>query len=507
MKQYELKEWIYTAKEPKDSQISIDLILEICNNQKCIKIKGFYSGNNKYIIRYLPINTGIYHWKVSGIFQEEGSEYCYPSEIKKGMVRTKGTHFKFDNGDKYLPFGTTIYALIHQSKALIDKTMNTLSQCAFNKVRMCIFPKHLVYNANEPLVFPFEKLNEEWDFDRPNMVFWDELEATILKLEKINIQCDLILFHPYDRWGFSKMSKESCIKYIDYLLRRLAAYPNIWWSLANEYDTMPEFELSWWNDFSEYIMDNDPYKHLMSIHNCMVYWDFNTKGITHCCIQDENIYCLPDYLSEFKKPVIFDECGYEGNIPYNWGNLSAFQLVDYFWTAVTLGGYCSHGETFLDKEDIMWWSKGGKLKGQSHSRIKFLKELVESFPRPLEFLEAKEDHIERLLDLKTDPSLMKNIPGLAKGLYMKPYERIMSFIKGSRKIQGHCDDEVFLYYLGRHCSGEVVIELPKNNEYDIYVIDVWEMSYENVRKNVSGKIKIDLPGKVGIAVLARKLKK
>lgn len=32
------------------------------------------------------------------------------------------------------------------------------------------------------------------------------------------------------------MPREDNLIYLDYLIRRLAAFPNVWWSLANEYD-------------------------------------------------------------------------------------------------------------------------------------------------------------------------------------------------------------------------------------------------------------------------------
>lgn len=44
------------------------------------------------------------------------------------MVKAEGNHFVYQDGSKYLPFGTTIYALAHQPETLIDQTMETLKQ-------------------------------------------------------------------------------------------------------------------------------------------------------------------------------------------------------------------------------------------------------------------------------------------------------------------------------------------------------------------------------------------
>ena len=52
----------------------------------------------------------------------------------------------------------------------------------------------------------------------------------------MGIQADVILFHPYDSWGFCEMGKEMNEIYVRYMIARLSAYRNVWWSLANEWD-------------------------------------------------------------------------------------------------------------------------------------------------------------------------------------------------------------------------------------------------------------------------------
>ena len=54
----------------------------------------------------------------------------------------------------------------------------------------------------------------------------------------MGIQADVILFHPYDagHWGFDNMGAENDDRYLRYMIARLGAYRNVWWSLANEWD-------------------------------------------------------------------------------------------------------------------------------------------------------------------------------------------------------------------------------------------------------------------------------
>ena len=68
---------------------------------------------------------------------------------------------------------------------------------------MCVFPKHYQYNNNNPLYYPFEKRPDgSWDTGKPVKEFWNNMESIIRRLDEMEIQCDLILFHSYDNWGF-----------------------------------------------------------------------------------------------------------------------------------------------------------------------------------------------------------------------------------------------------------------------------------------------------------------
>ena len=75
---------------------------------------------------------------------------------------------------------------------------------------MCVFPKSYLFNTNEPARYPFARdSNGDWDFTRFDPEFFRHLEMRIEQLAELEIETDLILFHPYDRWGFSEMPQDS----------------------------------------------------------------------------------------------------------------------------------------------------------------------------------------------------------------------------------------------------------------------------------------------------------
>jgi hypothetical protein len=69
-------------------------------------------------------------------------------------------HFAYADGTPYRPFGTTCYAWTHQPEELQTQTLQTLRVSPFNKLRMCVFPKHYTFNTADPDLFPFERSDQ-----------------------------------------------------------------------------------------------------------------------------------------------------------------------------------------------------------------------------------------------------------------------------------------------------------------------------------------------------------
>lgn len=496
----------FQGNAPTGSQTEVDVVAEFTNGSERISVKGFYDGNGVYKVRFLPRKEGVWHWEVTGAVNAHGSEVCTRSGEYHGLVQVEGTHFTFEDGTKYLPFGTTVYALAHQTDEVIADTFETLKNAPFNKVRMCVFPKYYDLVKGEPPHFPFEQdASGKWDVHRPNFAFWHRFERCIDALEDLGIQTDLILFHPYDRWGFSKMTMEENLAYLDLVIRRLAAHPNLWWSLANEYDLLPARTLEDWYAIETYISQHDPYGHLLSCHNCTAAYDFHRPNVTHVSIQTSWIERVSAWQKEYGKPVIYDEMCYEGNVIFDWGNISGFELTHRFWAVCSSGGFATHGDTFMDENDIIWWACGGKLKGQSAPRIGFLKELLYHLPGSLEPMDqrgiARFEQLDeqRLLALKEqDEGLYQMASGT---LRMDPSLRQAMFTKGT-SYGGHCGEDAYLMYYGRTCPYKADLQLPEDKTYTIRVIDIWAMTKTTVLTGVNGAVGVSLPSKEGIAVLA-----
>lgn len=474
--QYEIFELSLEGPKSGNPFLDVQLSAEFKLKNRTLFAEGFYDGDGKYKIRFMPDEEGVWKYTTSSnhapMDGQTGALTCIPPKPgNRGPVSVRDTfHFKYADGTPYLPVGTTAYAWVWQGDELVKQTLQTLAGQAFNKIRMTVMPKYYsTYIDTEPPFYPFEGSKEEgWDFSRFNPEYFQYLEDKIEKLGDLGIEADLILFHPYDygKWGFDKMTVEQNIRYLRYLLARVSAYHNVWWSMANEFDVMhkPDEE---WEQYFRVIQSYDPYQHLSSIHNGQVFYDYEKPWITHLSIQTPFLSEIQDWREMYLKPVINDEPVYEGNIPYDWGNITPEELVNRFWICWTRGAYCTHGETYLHPEDILWWSKGGKLYGKSPERIAFLHQIMKEAP--------------------------------AEQLY--PFHN-----EWNKQTFLYKEGEYYLHYYGNSQQAAAILNLPEDGAFQIDVIDPWRMTVDKLGQSFTGKVEIPLPQKPYMAVRATKVK-
>ena len=464
----------------------VEFAAEFRRENRAVYAEGFYDGDGVYVLRFMPDEEGAWSYvtrsNVPALDGLAGNFDCVPARAGvHGPVRAAtatsdawhryapSTRLRYADGTDYSCVGTTCYCWTHQGDALEEKTLATLAEGYFNKIRMCVFPKHYVFNENDPEFYPFlgGKAGDgyQWDFETFDPRYWARLEKRIDQLAALGIEADLILFHPYDRWGFSNMTPEADRRYLRHIVARLSSFRNVWWSFANEFDLMPGKTVEDWDDFFRLVQQKDPAQHLRSIHNCRGFYDHNKPWVTHCSIQHSDMEKVPEWLNLYQKPVVVDECCYEGNIPNYWGSITAEEMVNRMWDGFSRGAYVGHGETYLDPDDVLWWAKGGVLHGKSPERILFLRKIVESMP--------------------ANPT--------------PAFER-------SRVLGLNYGEEKFLYYYGLRQPGLKDFELPEGKKYSAEVFDAWNMTLTPVEGIFSGKALVPMPTKPYCGLILTRVK-
>ncbi|MCD8010480.1 MAG: DUF5060 domain-containing protein [Lachnospiraceae bacterium] len=376
--------------------------------QETRTVEGFYDGDGTWRVRFMPSFEGEYTYRIYGNFSDCGTEGRFlvtaPGPNNHGPVRVRNRyHLAWEDGTPHYSLGTTCYTFDLQREEIVEETFRELEKGYFNKIRFCLFPKHYDFCLYDPIAFPYEGTpmdasvltrenfdqyngnppGNHWDFTRFNPAFFRIHDRTIRRLMDMGIEADLILFHAYDRWGFSQMSMEDNRRYLRYVTARYSAFRNVWWALANEYELLHHSEADW-DILGKELRSHDPYGHLLSIHNCEVFYDYSKDWITHCSCQRCDHYRTTESTDELRmqygKPVVWDEFGYEGDFPHCWGNFTPEEIVRRSWEALLRGGYCGHGETFLSEDNVIWWAHGGRLKGQSAERFRFMKDFLADVP-------------------------------------------------------------------------------------------------------------------------------
>ena len=189
-------------------------------------------------------------WKPETVLSFHTNGMTFEALDVQGNVLASKTYYSIGGGDIVeegleRPEGQSIYPLtkIKDIQALCEK--NGLSYWEY--VNQCEGP-------------------EIWDYLHE---VWTVMKEAVER----GIEADIIVMHPYDRWGFSVMNREQDDLYWNYVIARFSVYRNVWWSLANEYDLMRAKKLEDWEHYADLLCKKDPYNHMRSIHNCIPFYD------------------------------------------------------------------------------------------------------------------------------------------------------------------------------------------------------------------------------------------
>jgi Domain of unknown function (DUF5060)/Protein of unknown function (DUF4038)/Domain of unknown function (DUF5605) len=441
---------------------------------RAVRVTGFYDGEGTYRVRFMPDAVGRWNYATESSAKElagHTGEFECAAPVTPGNHGPVGTahqfHFQYADGTPYFPFGTTSYAYLFAAEENAKASLSGMREAKFNKSRVCVLPKPL---GKGPQILPFptngagaDGRGGTSDLTRFNPAYFQLLERRLLELQKANVEADLILFHPYDAWGYKAMGAEADDFYLRYAIARLSAFRNVWWSIANEYDLVKSKTMSDWDRFFRITQAEDPYSHLRSIHHSRVIYDHSKAWCTHASLQSYDFEKSAERRAAWGKPIIYDEIQYEGDVDRRWGNLSAEEMTRRFWLAAVRGVYATHGEVFISETGESSWSDAGRLRGESAARIAFLRALIEKITKV----------------------------GLNE-------------FEGAYYLSAGTPNELMLYYFDYHRPARYDFPLPATANFSAMLIDPFAMTSTPVPGEFTGKSRIELTSKPYQAVLFQK---
>jgi len=460
---WDVFEVVLTGPSVGNPYMEVDLSATFSNGERSLKVPGFYDGGDVYRIRFSPIETGLWSYVTQSNEEElsgqEGTFRCIPPEVDNhGPLKIINTFYlQYADGTPFYGVGTTAYQWTSVKQSIQEKTLETLSEAPFNKIRMCVFPKHYQYgNDTEPWIHPYVIIDGKPDYTHPEYAFFQNFDLRVSQLMEMDIQADVILFHPYDIWGYFEMGDALNERYVRYMIARISAYRNVWWSLANEWD-IPKIKVAIdWEGIGVLLQDEDPHNRFRGIHNWYGsedhFYDHTRPWITHTCTQTHQFFNGIKWREQYKKPLLFDEMRYEGDVSSSWGNLSGEEMSSYFWMAGLSGGYPTHGDTYVNQADdsteVRWWGKGGMLVGESPDRIAYFRTIMEQAPV---------NEMTPSLNDQDDPGNRENnVHSMAKS-----GEYYMAYVAGSEQL--------------------IELDLAGESDYTMEVLDTWNMKVHEKR--------------------------
>ena len=88
--------------------------------------------------------------------------------------------------------------------------------------------------------------------------------------------------------------------------------------------------------------------------------------------------------------------------------------LEIHWALTMAGAYASHGETYVNPGNLLWWSVGGELVGEEPARLGFLKQIMMAAP---------------FTEMEPAPDVIKNGDGTATALAKRGSYYIFHFVQ------------------------------------------------------------------------------
>lgn len=389
-----------------------------------------FTRGDRRLARFSPDREGSWQWRTEGTDTDTGRFVCTPAQRgNHGPVIIVGeSRLGFSDGTPVGPIGTNATGWHRVDRSEVDRTLDAIAGARFAKVRMQV-------------------RGDGTEVDQHQL---DRLEQAIIALRERGIGAELILFDAGDplladpdRWQ----------RYLRLIVARFAAFRNVSWCLAVDADlgVVPDRT---WDEVLRVLAESD-HGHRLRTVGAGEGFDFGHRLISHCSVRTEQPRVCSVLVPRYRKPVVLDDLGAEGDSSRPRQSRTAEDLVADCWEAVCRGGYATHAEFFSGR----WSQRGGALEGAAAPRLAFLREMLDPAPAGLGYAAAAYD------------ASTLEAPG-----------------------------EFYLQYLGAHRFRTRRFRLPDDAHFRVEVLDTWTCRIEQVASGVSGDYELQLPDRLYNAV-------
>lgn len=363
------------------------------------EVHGYRTGPLTYAVRFCPEREGVWHWETQSpdaALCGEGSFLCVPQDSDAhGFLRVDAAHpehFVFDDGTRHFMLGTTYYNLTRVARQDWEPCLDGCARYGINKVRLYVGATPGMQPALDYAALHWK--TEAWQTNQGDLftprytASWDmldNLDAILYAMRQRGMQADLIMLAANAR-TLSRLDE----RHYAYLVDRYAAFSNVNWVLANEWNYHLPVDRSYFLIMGRLVSARDPYaqgaagRRLLSVHQQtrIDFQFFDQAWVTHAIVQlgvrngqqvvrdewgeadsnrtkypygDDWGYASIAFNRGHRMPVVNDEFGYIGepedrSVPWPDGepiSLSREKHRRILWSIYMACGYASVGDKRL----------------------------------------------------------------------------------------------------------------------------------------------------------------
>jgi len=250
-------------------------------------LPGFYDGNATWKVRVSPTSEGnwslVTHSSVPDLDNRRLSFVATvnPSPAQHGPLGVDPAHrhqFVFADGTHFFPMGYEcdwLWALDTNDPELkvLNPFLDKIAANGFDFVILNAFAQDTSWRKGKtgpddygpPPIYPWAGSNEQPDFTRFNLAYWQHYDRVIAALYQRGIQAHILMkvYNKQVNWPANGSAEDDL--YYRWLIARYTAYPNVTWDLAKE--AQYEKDLSYKTSRLRFIRANDPYHRLLTVHD------------------------------------------------------------------------------------------------------------------------------------------------------------------------------------------------------------------------------------------------
>lgn len=281
-------DFFFTSQTPHENPFAVEFRAEAKGPEgESFVVPGFHDGDGRWTIRFSGTRPGVWTLATRSDDPEldgkTATVECIPNEHPKvhGRLRVDPEHprhFVYEDGTRYFLMGYEcdwLWALDMGSPDLtrLNPFLDKLASFGFNHIILNGFAHDTSWRQGStgpddfgpPPMFPWAGDNAKPDHSRFNLDYWKHYDRMMQALFERGITAHLMIkvYNKKVKWP-KRLSPEDD-RYFRWLIARYAAYPNLVWDFSKE--SYNEKDLDYKLNRLQFIRDNDPYDHLITVHD------------------------------------------------------------------------------------------------------------------------------------------------------------------------------------------------------------------------------------------------